>query len=556
MEEAPREIFHFHFNISDLQAEHHKLCMFKCDNVLDDMFLCCNFSKPCSNRAHVSCLSLRYFEVHLLKFWYCESCLASDKTGGLREKFDKELKSAQTINNFMEQHQRGEVDIMQALEEYHKAKFHDEERNSKLRMEMQKSAEHLQRIREDLKRMDVEREKLLQEKALLELEAIKNSQTSLCDASTSKEQVPFAGSRQPRDSVHFTMPPTNSTQFHSVYGSLNSSMQNCTLASKTLADLAHAYPNYEAQEALADEFSPERLAILRSSIAKPVAFTGNVSSWATFKTSFVQSSERGHYRAIEDLERMRDLIQGDAYKMYSPELVNPFSNPTEILMAMDKFYGLQSNAVRHQIDVITHLKKIENRDDRDSVLSLLAAVKQYALLCKQHSQEGELKAESSLFAIEARMYEEHVWHWRRWVIKNGLDVSVDGLAKFLEDQLKRIDERNLAFSVGSSSHVLKIALNERPSMDSRKRQRIECFNCCDKHPFWKCPDLSRATHVERLALVARLKMCQNCLAYSNHNASNCTRRTPRCPVLSCTTSRIHPILHGHPDEEIDRYIFK
>jgi hypothetical protein len=114
----------------------------------------------------------------------------------------------------------------------------------------------------------------------------------------------------------------------------------------------------------------------------------------------------------------------------------------KFLKTLDEFYGVQSNAVRQQLDVIASLKKIERQHDKESLLHLLNAIKHYALLCRQFDQTEELTSESSLYMIERKLFDEHATQWRRWIMKNSKELSVDGIAAFLEDQLRRINERS------------------------------------------------------------------------------------------------------------------
>jgi hypothetical protein len=211
---------------------------------------------------------------------------------------------------------------------------------------------------------------------------------------------------------------------------------------RTLADMFLIYPDYKEQEAEANKLNVEELGMVRMNIAKCKQFTGVASDWASFKTRFVQSSKRGHYRAIEDMERLKDLIQGEALLMFKTELWNPFANPLDFLKELDQFYGKEANPVRQQLSVIASLKRIEKQHDKVNLLELLSAIKHYALLCRQFAQTGELTAESSLYMIESKMFEDHVTRWRKWIKKNGKPRSVDGIAAFLEEQLKRINERS------------------------------------------------------------------------------------------------------------------
>ncbi|KAL7033360.1 hypothetical protein ACKWTF_007558 [Chironomus riparius] len=105
------------------------------------------------------------------------------------------------------------------------------------------------------------------------------------------------------------------------------------------------------------------LSLLRSSIAKPLPFQGDVTTWALFPSDLKRTSSRGHYREIEDMERLRELINGQALSMFGPELSDPFAEPVKVLRRLDEFYGVRGNAVRVSLDRVLALGKIDKITD-------------------------------------------------------------------------------------------------------------------------------------------------------------------------------------------------
>ena len=384
--------------------------------------------------------------------------------------------------------------------------------------------------------------------------------------------------REQPNAVGFNLPSTHQSQRYSTpfphapndatIGSLSSDDPNNQYAT-FIAESATAYPDYEAQEANANSLGTERLALLRAHITDPQPFSGDVATWATFRTLFVGSSRRGHYRAVEDMERLRKLITGDAYRMYGTEIVDAFAHPVTVLKKLDNFYGIKGNAVRHHLDSIWNLKRVDKVNDRELLLNLFATVKQYALLCRQYNQSAELTAESSLLLIENRMHQDHVVSWRNYAATNNMPLSVDTIIIFLEEQLRIIQQKPIANKIKSTndhvlvSHSTGGQEERRNTSFEQKRKRSSqssapkphrCFNCKEEHPLFKCPQLSNASVPERIETIKKLKVCECCLSAKRHNAASCTRER-KCPVMGCNITKKHPLLHGHPNNLIKDFVF-
>lgn len=144
------------------------------------------------------------------------------------------------------------------------------------------------------------------------------------------------------------------------------------------------------------------------------------------------------------------------------------------------------------------------------------------------------------------------------------EVNVDGLAAFLEEILKRINERpSLDTSSHAQPHVFFAAGAVKPNSASagssnararRRGRKLRCFHCQEEHVMRKCPLFSRADNDERWRIVKQLKVCQNCLGRKSHKAENCVA-VMRCPVVSCTIQKRHPLLHGPSNELIKELVF-
>jgi len=574
--------------ISDDSSESHRLCMFKCNLTTGALLSCCNPNEQCKNIAHATCSNLNPEMINFLSFWYCKSCLEQEPE--LNAAYGEELTGAIAISTLfqlistrqikpselpglMKQKDnttRAAIELSNALDEL-------EVKDSKL-LEAQQQIESLKRQLEQQKPATMSQFTPVATQAQSGSASNVLSLDEVVQRARRRRESSELFEREQPNVVGFNLPSTSQSQRYSTpfphapndatIGSLNSDDPNNHYAT-FIAESANSYPDYDAQEENANALGTDRLALLRAHITDPQPFSGDVATWATFRTLFVGSSRRGYYRAVEDMERLRKLIIGDAYRMYGTEIVDAFAHPVTVLRKLDNFYGIKGNAVRHHLDSIWNLKRVEKVNDRDLLLNLFATVKQYALLCRQYNQIAELTAESSLLLIENRMHQEHVVTWRNYATNNKLPLSVDTIILFLEEQLRTIQQKPIANKPkNANDHVLLAHSTEghearKNTSYEQKRKRgnkssapkpHKCFNCQEEHPFFKCPQLSSVSVPERVELVKRLKVCECCLSAKRHNAASCTRER-KCPVMGCEIRKKHPLLHGHSNNQIKDYVF-
>lgn len=539
------------YSKDDLTETHHSQCIFKCKDVIDDMIYCCNLAKPCTIKAHVSCANLRSELISHMKFWYCQDCCIKDPA--LKTQWDAEenrinsmAQSTESVNDKVAE------ELERCLEEL-------DDKESKLQEATQLIAQLQRQLQEQI--------------------AINHApQPSTSNVNTQSSHVRLDSllerARQRREHRDIAGGFVHGTAFDSTRNNLSAFMDETVHQQEyatMIADAANAYPDYIAQEARALEKTSEQLAFIRSHITDPKPFDGDVTAWGTFKTIFVGSSSRGHFRAIEDMERLRRLIVGDAFRMYGPEIMEPFAHPTSILKKLDNFYGVKGNAVRHHLQLIQRSPRIAKINNREAILNLFASVKQYALLCRQYNQSYELTAESTILIIEGKLHDDQINHWRSWANTNGYIPGVDAIIAYLEDQLRQIQQRVSTQTKGATEQVFATAVtggqsSAETSSDSKKSSRsskkgqskkrpVKCFSCKEEHPFWKCPQLCRVPVAERIELVKRLKVCENCLKAKRHKTENCTNEGIKCPVVNCQIQKRHPILHGHSDDQVKELLY-
>ncbi|KAG5667016.1 hypothetical protein PVAND_015018 [Polypedilum vanderplanki] len=562
------------------ENHHKKCCDEQCNETSGLMFKCMNMSEkikePCKNIIHIKCAGIQDEIAEFYTKYYCNNCTSTDEIIN-QEMNVIEAKARADFESSQTSQQHVSIKEYETMKSYAK-KLNDElqekikivNKNALVNSEMQNKIDSLSAENIALK----DEISALKSKQNFALKSKLNSQ-DVNNLSPSSLFKSFEDTLHQAEGAHDFI---NNAQGIKSDCSINHAVENIMHFSK--------WPNYEKQSHDAVKQNESSLLLVRASLAKPQLFTGDVTKWPTFLSEFVRTSARGYYRDYEDIDRLRELIQGEAREMFIAELSDPCAEAIPTLKRLDDFFGVKGNAVRVALDQITQMQKMEKHHHKDSLVKLYTNLKNYILQCRVHQSDHELKSQATLFIIESKMCNEHVLNWRTWVKSNNQNESVIGIVSFLEEQIRDLNLRSkpikqiLKASVNVSTDVTGGHMQDQPSVQHRddpsfsgksnqsrgKRGRgrggkqsrnqknyadYPCFNCKEKHPFYECPQFLSESVAKRLEMVNRLHICSRCLCNNRHKADNCHNRMLRCYISGCEIKNTHPKLHDHPNQHKD-----
>ncbi|KAL7022067.1 hypothetical protein ACKWTF_012118 [Chironomus riparius] len=562
------------FLLKNVEPAHHERCQDECEERDGDMLKCMNLTaagnKPCGNIIHAKCAGYDLGVLPHLTGYYCTDCTtgSSDlhqKMTEIEEKAKKALtaaaKSSDTISK--EEHEAIKIaaeKLAKQLEDKVEKMRQQAAELETQRLIAQKQEEELKNLQEAVSRMGTERSSSRSQQ---------NFQSTFLDRLN--ETLRLAEGFEDSTTNHNRAVPVQVN---------NSSINNSTF---NVSNTTTGWPNYDEQQRLADQHDEHRLMLLRASLAKPVPFDGDVTKWATFLSEFIRTSVRGCYRDFEDMDRLRELVIGEARDMFVTELSDPCAEALNTLKRLDDFFGVRGNAVRVAMDRITQLPRIEKSTDKQKLTGLYTQSKQFALQCRIHNQQHELASQAILFIIESKMFADHVKTWRQWVKTNHKFEDVDGVIAYLEEQIRDLSFKTnrtktvitanvnttdvtgglqdggtqSSSSSKSSSNPSKLYDKSRKKGNGKKQNRYEncdCFLCEQKHPFYKCPQLIASNDAARMEAVNRLQVCVRCLCSNKHKVEDCPNKCLRCSISGCTVKNKHPLLHGHSNEQLPSFM--
>ncbi|KAG5666490.1 hypothetical protein PVAND_014514 [Polypedilum vanderplanki] len=565
--------------IENPQDEHHKMCQDDCDETSGVMLKCMNArgksNVPCKNIIHAKCVGVEENMARLFSNYYCTDCTTSD------EELHQEMDAIEAKAKFEYEDSQNKNKHV-SIQEYEKLKNYATKLSEELRIKTEvanANASTNAQMQVKIDSLSVENKALKERLTMLENKQ-SHAPTKKINPHDINNLSPTSLFRHFDDTLHHAEGAHDlgdrtqeASKFHSTTFSAPSNNQN------------NKWPDYDKQTSEAAIQNESSLLLVRASLAKPQQFTGDVTKWPTFLSEFVRTSARGFYRDYEDIDRLRELIQGEAREMFVAELSDPCAETLPTLKRLDDFFGVKGNAVRISLDRITQMSKIEKQYHKDSLVKLYTNLKSYILQCRVHKSEHELESQATLFIVESKMCNEHVMSWRSWVKLNQKGENVHGVVAFLEDQIRDLNLRskptkpNIKASVHATTQVTGGQTQDSPPVqhrdgpnssnksehrrgnrNSRGRGRgrgrggkkdysdYPCFHCKEKHPFFDCPQFLNEEVAKRIEIVNKLHICTRCLCNDRHKADNCYNRMPRCYVNGCDIKNTHPKLHNHPNK--------
>jgi len=532
-------------------------------------------NKPCGNIIHVKCAGYDLGVLPHMTGFFCTDC-----TTGSSSLHTKMSEIEEKAKSAAEAAKASSSSSMISKEEYEEMKKMAEKLADQLKEKVDKMARQA---------AELDAQKLVSQRQETELKQLQEVVSKMAtDRSRAGSQREFHSTFIDRlndtlrlaEGVEDTsiLPPRPHPNNIQVNATHNSSINNSTFnASNTNT----GWPNYDEQQRIADQSDDHRLMMLRSSLAKPVPFEGDVTKWATFLSEFVRTSVRGSYRDYEDMDRLRELITGEARDMFVTELSDPCAEASITLKRLDDFFGVRGNAVRVAMDRITQLPRVEKSTDKQKLTGLYTQAKQFALQCRIHNQQHELASQAILFIIESKMFNDHVKAWRQWTKTNNKFEDVDGVIAYLEEQIRDLSFKNnrpkavvtasvnatevtgglddggtQSQSPSTSYGSAKTHDKSRKKGNGKKKNRYancECFLCKEKHPFYKCPQLIASNDAKRVEVINRLQICSRCLCSNKHKVEDCPNKCLRCYISGCSVKNKHPLLHGHPNDQLPSF---
>uniref|UniRef100_A0A4Y0BFI9 Integrase zinc-binding domain-containing protein n=1 Tax=Anopheles funestus TaxID=62324 RepID=A0A4Y0BFI9_ANOFN len=274
-------------------------------------------------------------------------------------------------------------------------------------------------------------------------------------------------------------------------------------------------------------------------------FNGDFRMWPQFKMTYLETARKGKFSKLENLNRIRKHLKGDALKSVQGLMLNP-DNVDKVFERLNSLYGNPDNIYTSLLNELLAIRyvSLENPSTFMEFANALHNLIDNMTILEQPDYLNDQRLLKDLVSklpvdIRNKWYLEQLAteeHSRP--VKTLKDLAVwlkptEGLATMLIARQggykKKVHHLNSHMSPQKIRH------------DNRKR----CLLCDNDHKTIECRRLTEATVSQRRRLLIEKNICQNCCNFSNHKAINCFL-PPQCKFRACRQKH-NTLLHQEND---------
>lgn len=274
-------------------------------------------------------------------------------------------------------------------------------------------------------------------------------------------------------------------------------------------------------------------------------FNGDFRMWPQFKMTYLETARKGKFSNLENLNRIRKHLKGDALKSVQGLMLNP-DNVDKVFERLNSLYGNPDNIYTSLLNELLAIRyvSLENPSTFMEFSNALHNLIDNMTILEQPDYLNDQRLLKDLVSklpldIRNKWYLEQLAteeHSRP--VKTLKDLAVwlkptEGLATMLIARQggykKKVHHLNSHMSPQKIRH------------DNRKR----CLLCDNDHKTVECRRLTEATVSQRRRLLIEKNICQNCCNFSNHKAINCFL-PPQCKFRACRQKH-NTLLHQEND---------
>ncbi|XP_049294184.1 uncharacterized protein LOC125769493 [Anopheles funestus] len=276
------------------------------------------------------------------------------------------------------------------------------------------------------------------------------------------------------------------------------------------------------------------------------SFDGKLENWPLFYNSYKDTTEACGYSHLENLQRLRECLKGDALEAVRSRLLEPESVPG-VIEDLRCLFGRPERLLK------SLLTKVRNTPPPDAnklvtFITFGIAVKQLCDHLRAAQLEEHLNNPLLVDELVEKLPADYQMQWVRYkryncgrvlgVFANFIDeimTDASEVAKFEEkkDERHRTHKRQVQANVFAHSE-----------MTDQSAKMKTCWMCkSEQHRVRDCDKFKSNAVSGRLELVSKLNLCKSCL---NSHKGTC-RFTKRCTFDNCNEEH-HPLLHQQKAE--------
>lgn len=270
-----------------------------------------------------------------------------------------------------------------------------------------------------------------------------------------------------------------------------------------------------------------------------IQFSGNPEDWLLFYTQYKQTTDVCGFTSAENVARLLKCLKGDALESVRALLVSP-DGADDVIRQLERRFGRPEYIIKRLI-AKTNAMPSPKEDRPRTIIEFATAVENLTKTLENLKRPEYLRnpqlienLESKLPSILNVLWSEHIYDKPSYTLRDFSD--------WLERRAHAASLRTVPMLPSGASEIKNRQQSNRtkPVLNANVSEP-NCTVCSgDCKSIEKCEMFAKLTVDDKWTLVAREKMCFNCLVVG-HAMRYCKSRT-RCTIDDCGKKH-HKFLH-------------
>ncbi|XP_049299157.1 uncharacterized protein LOC125771968 [Anopheles funestus] len=288
--------------------------------------------------------------------------------------------------------------------------------------------------------------------------------------------------------------------------------------------------------------------IKRQSLMQLPKSDGNPKQWPNFKKTFDDTFKEGQFSNLENLNRLKQVLQGTAYKSVQ-QLMMEAENVPEIIKRLNETFGRPDLVY---LQLLNDLQKIR-KESRNVVSEMTSALENLVKIVHLMERPTYLKDHRLVMDLTVKL-SHHIQVKRAEhmaAASSSLDVqNLEELCRWVKPYAKTAEMMNTITVHNQNGHVNLHDQGTSQKQASMQRGKVakqakkitrSCLICSKPHKTVKCFALVKRIPSQREKIANKNQLCFGCLTSNKHTIKDC-RFAKACGIAGCKDKH-HKMLH-------------
>ncbi|XP_055622287.1 uncharacterized protein LOC129765875 [Toxorhynchites rutilus septentrionalis] len=248
----------------------------------------------------------------------------------------------------------------------------------------------------------------------------------------------------------------------------------------------------------------------RLSLTTLPRFSGASKDWPKFKKTFHDTTAEGGFSNLENLNRLEQVLKGDAYKTVQQLMINS-ENVPKIIEKLEECFGRKDLVYKELLNDLRRIKK----DSRTVVPDISDALDNMVVNMEALGQKEYLRDHRLIEEIIEKLPYTIQVKWVEVIQSNTSIPTLNDLNKWL------LPHSRIARMMPKSNNSVSTT-ERKPRVNVH--QTMKCALCSASHRLFQCKNFKQMKTLERREFLAKKGICFKCLNSNDHIMRNCSMK--------------------------------